>query len=143
VGTVIPLEPLGIGAMSFLFPWAIYHMTLQGIPMERIVGVCLVAGVIDWPLEWSAIHCHVFEYYGNNPSRVLSLPFTSMAQNCFIYALMAAAILTAAAHLRAGERCCSSLRSPVYTSAAQPYSPGPATSRCTPAGPRWSSSSWP
>jgi hypothetical protein len=99
-GRVIPLEALGIGAMFFLFPWAIYRMTLQGIPMERIVGVCLVSGMIDWPLEWSAIHWHVFEYYGNNPSRVLGLPFTSMAQNCFIYALMAAAILMAAPHLQ-------------------------------------------
>lgn len=99
-GRVIPLEALGIGAMFFLFPWAIYRMTLQRIPMERIVAVCLAAGIIDWPLEWSAIHWHVFEYYGNNPSRVFGLPSTSMAQNCFIFALMAAAILMAAPHLR-------------------------------------------
>lgn len=99
-GRVIPLEALGIGAMFFLFPWAIYRMTLRCIPIERIVAVCIVAGIIDWPLEWSAIHWHVFEYYGNNPSRVFGLPATSMAQNCFIYALMAAAILMADPHLR-------------------------------------------
>lgn len=97
---VIPLGALGIGAMFFLFPWAIYRMVERGAPTVRIIAVCIVAGLIDWFMEWSAIHWGVFEYYGNNPSRILGLPFTSMAQNCFIYALMAAAILVAAPHLR-------------------------------------------
>jgi hypothetical protein len=99
-GRVIPLEVLGVGAMFFLFPWAIYRMVLLRLPMSRIVGVCFLAGIIDWVMEWAAIHWKVFEYYGNNPSRILGLPITSMAQNCFIYALMAAAILLAAPHLR-------------------------------------------
>jgi hypothetical protein len=96
----IPVGALGIGAMFFLFPWAIYRMVLQSVPTARIVCVCVGAGVFDWFLEWAAIHWGVFEYYGNNPSRILGLPVTSMAQNCFIYALMAAAILVAAPHLR-------------------------------------------
>jgi hypothetical protein len=97
---VIPLGALGIGAMFFLFPWAIYRMVRRGAPMTRIITVCIVAGLIDWFMEWAAIHWGIFEYYGNNPSRIFGLPFTSMAQNCFIYALMAAAILVAAPHLR-------------------------------------------
>ncbi len=100
LGRVIPLGALGIGAMFFLVPWAIYRVVQRGVPTVRIMAVCIVAGIIDWFLEWLAIHWKVFEYYGNNPSRILGLPFTSMVQNCFIYALMAAAILVAAPHLR-------------------------------------------
>ena len=99
-GRAIPVGVLGVGAMFFLFPWAIYRMVLGGVSTGRIVAVCMVAGIIDWFLEWPAIHWGLFEYYGNNPSRVFGLPVTSMAQNCFIYALMAAAILVAAPHLR-------------------------------------------
>ncbi|MFX0578467.1 hypothetical protein [Nocardia nepalensis] len=99
-GRVIPLSALGIGAMFFLFPWFIYRMTIAGVTMRKIVGICLVAGIIDWVLEWMAIHWKVFEYYGDNPSRILGLPFTSMVQNCFVYSLMAAAILFAAPHLK-------------------------------------------
>jgi hypothetical protein len=99
-GRVIPLEVLGVGAMFFLFPWAIYRMVQLRVPASRIVGVCFLAGIIDWVMEWSAIHWGVFEYYGHNPSRIFGLPITSMAQNCFIYALMAAAILLAAPYLR-------------------------------------------
>lgn len=97
---VIPLEVIGVGAMFFIFPWAIYRMVLAGFPQARIVAIMLLAGVIDWTMEWPAIHWHVFEYYGHNPSRILGLPLTSMVQNCFIYALMAAAILLAAPYLR-------------------------------------------
>lgn len=97
---VIPLGALGIGAMFFLFSWAIYRMVKNGTSMARIIVVCVVAGVIDWPMEWGAIHWGLFEYYGHNPSRILGLPITSMVQNCFIYALMAAAILFAAPHIR-------------------------------------------
>ena len=32
-------------------------------------------------MEWPAIHWNVFEYYGDNPSRILGLPITSMVQN--------------------------------------------------------------
>ncbi|MCV7353637.1 hypothetical protein [Mycobacterium parmense] len=96
----IPLGALGIGAMFFLFPWAIYRMATHRVPMTRIVAVCLIAGVIDWFMEWAAIHWKLFEYYGNNPLRILGLPTTSMAQNSFIYALMAAAILLAAPRLQ-------------------------------------------
>jgi len=99
-GRTIPVGVLGVGAMFFLFPWAIYRMVQGGVSTARIVAVCMVAGIIDWFLEWPAIHWGLFEYYGNNPSRVFGLPITSMAQNCFIYALMAAAILVAAPHLR-------------------------------------------
>jgi hypothetical protein len=97
---VIPVGALAIGAMFFLFPWAIYHMVAHGVSIARITSVCIIAGVIDWFLEWPAIHWGVFEYYGHNPSRILGLPATSMMQNCFVYALMAAAILFAAPHLR-------------------------------------------
>lgn len=99
-GRIIPISALGIGAMFFLFSWAIYRMVEAGVAMRRIIGICLVAGAIDWVLEWMAIHWKVFEYYGDNPSRILGLPFTSMAQNCFIYSLMAASILFAAPHLK-------------------------------------------
>jgi hypothetical protein len=98
-GRAIPLGVLGVGAMFFLFPWVIYRMALHRVSTARIIGVCLLAGIIDWLLEWAAIHWQLFEYYGHNPSRILGLPTTSMAQNCFIYALMAAAILAAAPHL--------------------------------------------
>ena len=97
---VIPLEVIGVGAMFFIFPWAIYRMVLAGVSRAWIVGVMVVAGLIDWPLEWVAIHWHVIEYYGHNPSRILGLPLTSMVQNCFIYALMAAAVLLAAPDLK-------------------------------------------
>ena len=97
---VIPLEVIGVGAMFFIFPWAIYRMVLAGVSQARVVAIMLVAGVIDWTMEWPAIHWHVFQYYGNNPSRILGLPLTSMVQNCFIYALMAAAILLAAPYLK-------------------------------------------
>ena len=100
MGRVIPLGALGIGAMFFLVPWAIYRVVQRGVPTVRIISVCIAAGIVDWFLEWLAIHWGVFEYYGNNPSRILGLPFTSMVQNCFIYALMASAILVAAPHLR-------------------------------------------
>jgi hypothetical protein len=97
---VIPLPVLGVGAMFFIFPWVLYRMVLAGVTMRRIVEISLVAGVIDWVMEWPAIHWHMFEYYGHNPSRILGLPLTSMVQNCFIYALMAAAILLAAPYLK-------------------------------------------
>lgn len=100
MGRVIPLGALGIGAMFFLVPWAIYRVAQRGVPTGQIISVCIAAGIIDWFLEWLAIHWRVFEYYGHNPSRVFGLPFTSMVQNCFIYALMAASILVAAPHLR-------------------------------------------
>ena len=99
-GRAIPLGVLGVGAMFFLFPWAIYRLVIHRAPMVRIVAVCLAAGIIDWFMEWAAIHWQLFDYYGNNPLRVLGLPTTSMAQNCFIYALMAAAILVAAPRLQ-------------------------------------------
>ena len=99
-GRVIPLGALGIGAMFFIFPWTIYQMVLKQVSMNRIIAICIAAGVLDWIMEWSAIHWKVFEYYGNNPSRILGLPFTSMVQNCFIYALMAAAIILAAPYLK-------------------------------------------
>lgn len=99
-GRVIPLEALGIGAMFFLVPWVIYRVVQRGVPTGRIIAVCIAAGILDWIMEWSAIHWGVFNYYGNNPSRILGLPVTSMMQNCFIYALMAAVILVAAPHLR-------------------------------------------
>lgn len=97
---VIPLPVLGVGAMFFIFPWVIYRMVLAGVSQARIIAIMLVAGVIDWVMEWPAIHWHMFEYYGHNPSRILGLPLTSMVQNCFIYALMAAAVLLAAPHLK-------------------------------------------
>lgn len=91
-GRVIPVSVLGVGAMFFLFTWVVYRMILSGTPTRRIVTVAVVAGVIDWPLEWLAIHFHVFEYYGDNPSRILGLPLTSMVQNCFVYVAMAAVL---------------------------------------------------
>lgn len=97
---VLPLQVIGVGAMFFIFPWTIYRLVLSGTTLKRIVVICVAAGVIDWLLEWPAIYFGLFEYYGDNPSRVLGLPLTSMVQNIFIYALMAAAILFAAPHLK-------------------------------------------
>lgn len=99
-GRDIPLEVIAVGAMFFLFPWGIYQMVLHGIAMRRIVAVCIVAGMIDWGMEWPALHWRLFEYYGDNPSRILGLPLTSMVQNSFLYALMAAALLVATPHMK-------------------------------------------
>jgi hypothetical protein len=99
-GRDIPLPAIGVGAMFFIFPWAIYRMVLSGVTTRRIVEICLVAGVIDWLMEWPAIHWNMFEYYGENPSRILGLPLTSMVQNVFLYAFMAAVILFAAPYLK-------------------------------------------
>lgn len=89
----IPPGVLGVGAMFFIFPWAIYRMVLSGTSTRTIVGVLFVAGVLDWIAEWPALHYGLFEYYGDNPSRILGLPLTSMVQNTYLYALMAAVLL--------------------------------------------------
>jgi hypothetical protein len=99
-GRVIPVSALGIGAMFFLFTWFVHRMIVAGESLGRIVAVCVVAGVIDWPLEILAIQYDVFEYYGDNPSRIFGLPFTSMVQNCFLYLFMASVFTLAAPHLK-------------------------------------------
>ncbi len=99
-GRVIPVSVLGVGAMFFLFTWFVYRMILSGTPTRRIVTVAVVAGVIDWPLEWLAIHYNVFEYYGDNPSRILGLPLTSMVQNCFVYVAMGSVLALCAPYMR-------------------------------------------
>jgi hypothetical protein len=99
-GRVIPLSVLGVGAMFAMFTWFLFRLIEGGASRGRIVAVCVVAGVIDWPLEWMAIHWNVFEYYGDNPSRILGLPLTSMVQNCFLYIVMACVLVLAAPHLK-------------------------------------------
>jgi hypothetical protein len=99
-GREIPVSALGIGAMFSMFTWWLYQQLLSGSSTQRIVAICVVAGVIDWPFEWIAIGGNVFEYYGENPSRVLGLPITSMVQNCFLYAFMASVLALAAPHLK-------------------------------------------
>lgn len=99
-GRVIPVSALGIGAMFFLFTWFVYRLILSGASNARIVTVAVVAGVIDWPLEILAIQHNVFEYYGDNPSRIFGLPFTSMVQNCFLYVFMACVLVMAVPYLR-------------------------------------------
>ncbi len=99
-GRVIPVSVLGVGAMFFLFTWIVYRMILSGTPTRRIVTVAVAAGVIDWPLEWLAIHHNVFEYYGDNPSRIFGLPLTSMVQNCFLYVAMAAVLALCAPYMK-------------------------------------------
>ncbi|HYF26982.1 MAG TPA: hypothetical protein VD931_14660 [Baekduia sp.] len=99
-GREIPISALGIGAMFFLFTWWIHQLLVRGTPTRTIVVVAVVAGVIDWPLEWMAIHWDVFEYYGDNPSRILGLPVTSMVQNCFLYVFMACVLALCAPYLR-------------------------------------------
>ncbi|MCW3015416.1 MAG: hypothetical protein JWO02_2508 [Solirubrobacterales bacterium] len=88
-GRSIPVSALGIGAMFFLFTWFVYRLILSGATNRKIITVAVLAGIIDWPLEMLAIHYNVFEYYGDNPSRIFGLPLTSMVQNCFIYVFMA------------------------------------------------------
>jgi len=99
-GRPIPVSVLGVGAMFFMFTWVIYRMVLSGTPRSRIITVAVVAGVIDWPLEMLAIHYNVFEYYGDNPSRILGLPLTSMVQNCFVYVFMASVLVLCAPHMK-------------------------------------------
>lgn len=99
-GREIPISVLGVGAMFFMFTWFIYRLIESGAPRSRIVLIAVVAGVIDWPLEWMAIHWNVFEYYGDNPSRILGLPLTSMVQNCFVYVAMACVLVVCAPHLK-------------------------------------------
>lgn len=98
-GRVIPLSVLGVGAMFTMFTWFVFRLIESGATRGRIVLVCVVAGVIDWPLEWMAIHWNVFEYYGDNPSRILGLPLTSMVQNCFLYAFMGSVLALCAPYL--------------------------------------------
>lgn len=99
-GRVIPVSVLGVGAMFSIFTWVLHRLITGGAPRGRIVAVCVVAGVIDWPLEWMAVHWNVFEYYGDNPSRILGLPLTSMVQNCFLYLFMACVLALCAPYLR-------------------------------------------
>ncbi|WP_205695498.1 hypothetical protein [Conexibacter sp. SYSU D00693] len=99
-GREIPITALGIGAMFSMFTWWLYQQLLAGTTERRIVVICILAGVIDWPFEWIAISGNVFEYYGDNPSRVLGLPITSMVQNCFLFLFMACVLALAAPHLR-------------------------------------------
>jgi hypothetical protein len=99
-GRPIPVSALGIGAMFFLFTWFVYRLLLAGASTTRIVVIAVTAGIIDWPLEMLAIHHHVFEYYGENPSRILGLPLTSMVQNCFVYVFMASVLALCAPHLQ-------------------------------------------
>jgi hypothetical protein len=99
-GRVIPLTVLGVGAMFTIFPWLVYRLIEGGASRGRIIAICVVAGLIDWPLEWMAIHWNVFEYYGDNPSRILGLPLTSMVQNCFLYAFMGSVLALCAPYLR-------------------------------------------
>lgn len=99
-GRPIPVSVLGVGAMFFIFTWLIYRLVQAGAPLSKIVGIAVVAGVIDWPLEMLAIHYNVFEYYGDNPSRILGLPLTSMVQNCFVYVFMAAVLVFCAPHMK-------------------------------------------
>lgn len=99
-GREIPPAALGIGAMFSMFTWWLYQQVLAGSSMQRIVVICVIAGVIDWPFEWIAIAGDAFHYYGDNPSRILGLPFTSMVQNCFLYAFMASVLALAAPYLK-------------------------------------------
>lgn len=99
-GRPIPVSALGIGAMFFMFTWFVYRMIVRGTSTRRIVAVAVIAGVIDWPLEMMAIHWNVFEYYGDNPSRILGLPITSMVQNAFLYVFMACVFALAVPYLK-------------------------------------------
>lgn len=99
-GREIPVSALGIGAMFSMFTWAIYRLITEGAPRGRIILIAVVAGVIDWPLEWMAIHWNVFEYYGDNPSRILGLPLTSMVQNCSVYVFMACVLALVAPYMK-------------------------------------------
>lgn len=99
LGREIPIGALGVGAMFFLFPWAIYQMMLHDFSTRKIILICIVAGVIDWGMEIPAIGFGLFEYYGDNPSRIFGLPLTSMVQNCFLYIWMACAITLCAPRL--------------------------------------------
>jgi hypothetical protein len=99
-GRELPISVLGVGAMFFIFTWLIYRLILAGASRTTIVAVAVVAGIIDWPLEWLAIHHHVFEYYGDNPSRILGLPLTSMVQNCFLYVFMASVLVLCAPYIK-------------------------------------------
>jgi hypothetical protein len=99
-GRELPITVLGVGAMFFIFTWLIYRLILAGASRTKVVAVAVVAGIIDWPLEWLAIHNHLFEYYGHNPSRILGLPLTSMVQNCFVYVFMASVLVLCAPHMK-------------------------------------------
>lgn len=99
-GRPIPLSVLGVGAMFAIFTWVIYRMIVSGTPTSRIVTIAVVAGIIDWPLEWMAINNDVFEYYGDNASRIFGLPLTSMVQNCFLYIFMASVVALCAPYLK-------------------------------------------
>jgi hypothetical protein len=99
-GRVIPVSALGIGAMFSIFTWYLHRQIVGGASFGRIVAIAVVAGAIDWPLEIMAIQANVFEYYGDNPTRVFGLPFTSMVQNAFLYVFMASIVTLAAPYLR-------------------------------------------
>jgi hypothetical protein len=99
-GRPIPVSVLGVGAMFFIFTWVLYRMIISGAPLSKIVGVGIIAGVIDWPLEMMAIHFNVFEYYGTDVSQILGLPITSMVQNCFVYLFMASVLVLCAPHMK-------------------------------------------
>ncbi|WP_320668733.1 hypothetical protein [Patulibacter defluvii] len=99
-GRVIPVSALGIGAMFSLFTWFLHRLIVGGASFQRIVLIAVVAGVIDWPLEIMAIQANVFEYYGDNPTRIFGLPITSMVQNAFLYVFMASILTLAAPYLR-------------------------------------------
>lgn len=99
-GRELPVIVLGVGAMFFIFPWVIARLILAGTPTWKILAIAVVAGIIDWPLEWMAIAGNVFEYYGDNPSRIFGLPLTSMVQNCFLYLVMGSAIVLCLPYLK-------------------------------------------
>jgi hypothetical protein len=99
-GREIPVIALGVGAMFFIFTWVLARMILASAPTWKIAAVAIAAGVIDWPLEWMAISANVFEYYGDNPSRIFGLPLTSMVQNCFLYLVMTSVLVLCLPYLK-------------------------------------------